>query len=81
MRRWWCADKPIAALGLDSLVAVEVRSWVARETDAKVSAMELMFEWSVFCSPFSVFFFGATYCMVGYGWYRLLQFSLHIGKF
>ena len=35
-------DKPVAALGLDSLVAVEVRSWVARETDAKVSAMELM---------------------------------------
>ena len=35
-------DKPVAALGLDSLVAVEVRSWVAKETDAKVSALELM---------------------------------------
>ena len=34
--------KPIVALGLDSLVAVEVRSWIAKEMDAKISTMELM---------------------------------------
>lgn len=35
-------NKPIVALGLDSLVAVEVRSWIAKEMDAKMSTMELM---------------------------------------
>ena len=35
-------NKPVAALGLDSLVAVEVRSWIAKEMDAKMSTMELM---------------------------------------
>ena len=35
-------SKPVVALGLDSLVAVEVRSWIAKEMDAKVSTMELM---------------------------------------
>lgn len=35
-------DKPVVALGLDSLVAVEVRSWIAKEMDAKMSTMELM---------------------------------------
>ena len=35
-------DKPLTALGLDSLVAVEVRSWLGKETDTKMSAMELM---------------------------------------
>ena len=35
-------DKSITALGLDSLVAVEVRSWIAKEMDAKMSTMELM---------------------------------------
>ena len=35
-------NKPVAMLGLDSLVAVEVRSWIAKEMDAKMSTMELM---------------------------------------
>lgn len=35
-------EKPVVALGLDSLVAVEVRSWIATQMDAKVSTMELM---------------------------------------
>lgn len=35
-------NKAIVALGLDSLVAVEVRSWIAKEMDAKMSTMELM---------------------------------------
>ena len=35
-------NKSIAALGLDSLVAVEVRYWIAKELEAKVSTMELM---------------------------------------
>lgn len=35
-------NKPIVGLGLDSLVAVEVRSWIAKEMDAKMSTMELM---------------------------------------
>lgn len=34
--------KPVVTLGLDSLVAVEVRSWIAKELDVKVSTMELM---------------------------------------
>ena len=35
-------EKPVVVLGLDSLVAVEVRSWIAKEMDAKMSTMELM---------------------------------------
>ena len=35
-------NKPVVALGLDSLVAVEVRSWIAKELDTKISTMELM---------------------------------------
>ena len=35
-------EKSVAALGLDSLVAVEVRSWIAKEMDVKMSTMELM---------------------------------------
>ncbi len=35
-------NKPIVALGLDSLIAVEVRSWIAIEIDARMSTMELM---------------------------------------
>ena len=35
-------NKPVVALGLDSLVAVEVRSWIAKELDTKLSTMELM---------------------------------------
>ncbi len=35
-------NKPIVALGLDSLIAVEVRSWIAKEMDARMSTMELM---------------------------------------
>ena len=35
-------EKPVVALGLDSLIAVEVRSWVAREMDTSISTMELM---------------------------------------
>ena len=34
--------KPVVVLGLNSLVAVEVRSWIAKEMDAKMSTMELM---------------------------------------
>ena len=35
-------NKPVVALGLDSLVAVEVRSWITKELDTKISTMELM---------------------------------------
>ena len=35
-------DKAVTALGLDSLIAVEVRSWIAKELNAKMSTMELM---------------------------------------
>ena len=35
-------DKSVASMGLDSLVAVEVRSWIAKEMSTKVSTMELM---------------------------------------
>ena len=35
-------EKTVVALGLDSLVAVEVRSWIKREMDAAMSTMELL---------------------------------------
>lgn len=35
-------NKAVAALGLDSLVAVELRSWIAKEMNAKTSIIELM---------------------------------------
>ncbi|KAI9808079.1 MAG: Type I Iterative PKS [Pycnora praestabilis] len=34
--------KPLAAFGLDSLVAVELRNWIGREMDANVPLLELM---------------------------------------
>ena len=34
--------KSVTTLGLDSLLAVELRSWIARELEAAVSTMELM---------------------------------------
>jgi hypothetical protein len=34
--------QPIAAYGLDSLVAVEIRNWVTRETDASLQVLELL---------------------------------------
>ena len=41
------AQKPVVAVGLDSLIAIEVRSWIAREMDATMSTMELMTSSSV----------------------------------
>lgn len=35
-------NEPVASLGLDSLVAVEVRSWIVKEMDAKLSTMEVV---------------------------------------
>ena len=35
-------EKTVVSLGLDSLVAVEVRSWIKREMDATMSTMELL---------------------------------------
>ena len=35
-------EKTVVSLGLDSLVAVEVRSWIKREMDAVMSTMELL---------------------------------------
>ena len=35
-------EKTVVSLGLDSLVAVEVRSWIKREMDAAMSTMELL---------------------------------------
>ena len=35
-------EKAVAELGLDSLVAVEVRSWIARDFEAAMTTMELM---------------------------------------
>lgn len=32
----------ISSLGLDSLVAIEIRNWIARETDANVQVLELL---------------------------------------
>lgn len=34
-------EKPVVAMGLDSLVAIEVRSWVARELNAAINTMEM----------------------------------------
>ena len=33
---------PMASYGLDSLVAVEIRNWIARELDVKVSMFDLI---------------------------------------
>lgn len=33
---------PIAAYGLDSLVAIEIRNWIAREMEANVQVLELL---------------------------------------
>ena len=35
-------SQPMASYGLDSLVAVEVRNWIARELDVKVSMFDLV---------------------------------------
>lgn len=35
-------QKPVVALGLDSLIAIEVRSWITREMEATMSTLELM---------------------------------------
>ena len=35
-------EKTVVSLGLDSLIAVEVRSWIKREMDAVMSTMELL---------------------------------------
>ncbi|KAI9737711.1 MAG: hypothetical protein M1818_005715 [Claussenomyces sp. TS43310] len=34
--------QPISAYGLDSLVAVEIRNWITRETDANLQVLELL---------------------------------------
>lgn len=34
--------QPIAVYGLDSLVAVEIRNWITRETDASLQVLELL---------------------------------------
>ncbi|KAK6067118.1 polyketide synthase [Seiridium cupressi] len=34
--------QPIATYGLDSLVAVEIRNWITRETDANLQVLELL---------------------------------------
>jgi hypothetical protein len=34
--------QPIAAYGLDSLVAVEIRNWITRETEASLQVLELL---------------------------------------
>lgn len=36
------SEKSIVALGIDSLIAVEIRGWIVRETDAAISTMEMM---------------------------------------
>lgn len=36
------AGKPLSAYGVDSLVAVEVRNWIARETGVDVSVFDIM---------------------------------------
>lgn len=36
------AGRPLSAYGVDSLVAVEVRNWIARETGVDVSVFDLM---------------------------------------
>ena len=35
-------DRPLAEYGMDSLVAVEMRTWISREMDAAVPVLELM---------------------------------------
>ena len=35
-------SKPIVAYGLDSLVAIEIRNWIAREMEANVQVLELL---------------------------------------
>ncbi|KAK3170550.1 putative secondary metabolism biosynthetic enzyme [Lepraria neglecta] len=35
-------NKPVVALGLNSLIAVEIRSWITREMEAAMTTMELM---------------------------------------
>ncbi|KAI0009070.1 putative polyketide synthase [Xylariaceae sp. FL0662B] len=35
-------DRPLSEYGMDSLVAVEMRNWIAREMDASVPILELM---------------------------------------
>lgn len=35
-------DRPLAEFGMDSLVAVEMRNWVAKELDANMSVLELL---------------------------------------
>ena len=35
-------DQPMAGYGLDSLVAVEIRNWIARELGVKVSMFDLI---------------------------------------
>ena len=36
------ASKPIMAYGLDSLTAIEIRNWIAREMEANVQVLELL---------------------------------------
>jgi acyl carrier protein len=36
------SEKSIVALGIDSLIAVEIRGWIVRETEAAISTMEMM---------------------------------------
>lgn len=36
------ANKPLSAYGVDSLVAVEVRNWIAKEMNVEVSVFEIM---------------------------------------
>ena len=35
-------NKPVATLGLDSLVAVELRNWIAREVEVSINLVEVM---------------------------------------
>ena len=35
-------SKPIVAYGLDSLVAIEIRNWIAREMEANIQVLELL---------------------------------------
>lgn len=35
-------DAPMATYGLDSLVAVEIRNWIVRELDVRVSVFDLL---------------------------------------
>lgn len=40
-------DMSVSSLGLDSLVAIEIRNWIAREADANVQVLELLSSKSV----------------------------------